>query len=200
MTNIDVLQQFKDADAWSDGHFVLSSGRHSAVFIRKNLLFAQPARTQTVCTALAALITQRFGAVDLVISPAVGGIVPGYETARHLNAQAFYVERENGQFALRRGFVIWPQARIVLVEDIVTTGLSLTECANAVLPLAQAAGATVLGAACLIDRAGGQSTFTAQTGLPLLATVCIDIPSYAPDAVPPQLAALPITTPGSRHL
>lgn len=188
----EVLAEFRDAGALLEGHFVLSSGLHSAVFLQKMRIFQEPPRTEKLCRALAQAITARFGAVDIVVSPAVGGIVPGYETARHLGAKALFVERENGVFALRRGFEIPAGARVVMVEDIVTTGLSSRECLAA---LAAHPG-TIVGAACLIDRSGGR----ADLGVPLVALATLDIPAYPPDALPPELASLPPVKPGSRSL
>ena len=135
---------------------------------------------------------RRFGAIDIVVSPAIGGIVPGYETARHLGAKAIFVEREpGGPFTLRSGFSIPAGARAVIVEDIVTTGLSAREC---LASLSGEAG-EVVGAACLIDRSGGRG----DIGLPLASLVTLDIPAYPADALPPELAALPAVKPGSRH-
>jgi orotate phosphoribosyltransferase len=151
-----------------------------------------PARTERLCRALAQRIGEAYGAVDYVVSPAVGGIVPGYETARHLNCKAMFVERENGVFLLRRGFAIPEGARVVMVEDIVTTGLSSRECLAA---LRRERG-HVLGAACLIDRSGGR----ADLGVPLVSLVQLDIPNYPPDRLPPELAAIPAVKPGSRNL
>jgi orotate phosphoribosyltransferase len=155
-------------------------------------VFMDPARTERVCRALAQRITEAYGPVDYVVSPAVGGIVPGYETARHLGSKAIFVEREAGTFVLRRGFSIPPGARVVMVEDIVTTGLSSREC----LASLEEHPGTVLGAACLIDRSGGR----ADLGVPLVSLVELDIPAYPPDALPPDLAALPAVKPGSRNL
>ena len=128
----------------------------------------------------------------MVVSPAVGGIIPGYETARALGAKAVFVERENGAFQLRRGFEIPKGARIVMVEDIVTTGLSSRECLAA---LASQPG-EIVGAACLIDRSGGM----ADLGKPLVALATLDIPAYKPDELPPNLASRPAVKPGSRSL
>lgn len=192
MTPNEVLEEFRSAGALLEGHFILSSGLHSPVFLQKMFVFQDPARTERVCRALAEKIKERFGAVDYVVSPAMGGIVPGYETARHLGAKAIFVERENGIFTLRRGFTIPEGARIVMVEDIVTTGLSSRECLTA---LKEYPG-TILGAACLIDRSGGK----ADLGVPLISLVQLDIPAYEPDKLPPELAALPATKPGSRNL
>jgi orotate phosphoribosyltransferase len=192
MTPNDVLDEFRSAGALLEGHFILSSGLHSPVFLQKMFVFQDPARTERVCRALAEKIREAFGSVDYVVSPAVGGIVPGYETARHLGCKAIFVERENGVFALRRGFTIPEGARVVMVEDIVTTGLSSREC---LASLREHPG-TILGAACLIDRSGGK----ADLGVPLVSLVQLDIPAYAPDQLPRDLAALPAVKPGSRNL
>ena len=132
------------------------------------------------------------GPVDVAISPAVGGIIPGYETARHLKVASLYVEREGGAFKLRRGFQIEPGQKVVMVEDIVTTGLSSRECIAAI----QAAGGEVVAAACIVDRSGGK----ADVGVPLIALASLEVPAYPADALPPELAAIPIEDPGSRRL
>ena len=192
MTPDEVLDEFRSAGALLEGHFVLSSGLHSPVFLQKMFVFQDPARTERVCRALAEKIRDAYGPVDYVVSPAVGGIVPGYETARHLGAKAIFVERENGAFALRRGFAIPEGARVVMVEDIVTTGLSSRECLAA---LREHPG-SLLGAACLIDRSGGK----ADLGVPLVSLVQLDIPAYPPEQIPAELAEIPATKPGSRNL
>jgi orotate phosphoribosyltransferase len=191
MTPDEVLAEFRAAGALLEGHFILSSGLRSPIFLQKMLVFQDPVRTERLCLALAAKIEAVFGAVDVVVSPAVGGIVPGYETARHLGAKAIFVEREEGVFKLRRGFEISPGARIVMVEDIVTTGLSSRECLAAIA----AHPGRILGAACLIDRSAGK----ADVGVPLVSLAQIDIPAYPPDQLPPELAALPAVKPGSRQ-
>ena len=132
MTEDEVLDEFRASDALLEGHFILSSGRHSPVFLQKMRVFQYPDRTERICRALAAKIRDRFGDVDLIVSPAMGGILPGYETARALGCPAVFVEREEGEFRLRRGFRIPEGARIVMVEDIVTTGLSSRECIAAI--------------------------------------------------------------------
>jgi orotate phosphoribosyltransferase len=192
MTSDDVLDEFRAAGALLEGHFVLSSGLHSSVFLQKMFVFMDPVRTERLCRALAERIAEVYGAVDYVVSPAVGGIVPGYETARHLRCKAIFVERENGVFVLRRGFAIPDGARVVMVEDIVTTGLSSRECLAAL----RAHPGVLLGAACLIDRSGG----SADLGVPLVALARLDIPNYPPDRLPPDLARLPAVKPGSRNL
>ena len=192
MTPNEALDEFRAAGALLEGHFILSSGLHSPVFLQKMFVFQDPARTERVCRALAGKIRHAYGPVDYVVSPAVGGIVPGYETARHLGAKAIFLERENGVFALRRGFAIPEGAKVVMVEDIVTTGLSSRECLAA---LREHPG-SLLGAACLIDRSGGK----ADLGVPLVSLVQLDIPAYPPEQIPPELAEIPATKPGSRSL
>ncbi len=192
MTKDEVLAEFRSAGALLEGHFILSSGLRSPVFLQKMFIFQDPVRTERLCRALAARITAAFGVVDYVVSPAVGGIVPGYETARALGAKAIFVEREDGEFRLRRGFAIPSGARVVMVEDIVTTGLSSREC---LASIASEPG-TILGAACLIDRSGGK----ANLGVPFVALCQLDIPAYPADQLPPELAAIPATKPGSRGL
>ena len=192
MTTDQVLDEVRASDALLEGHFILSSGRHSPVFLQKMRVFQYPDRTERICRALAEQIRARFGEVDLIVSPAMGGIIPGYETARALGCPAVFVEREEGEFRLRRGFRIPEGARIVMVEDIVTTGLSSRECIAAI----RRYSGNLLGAACLIDRSNGR----ADIGVPLVALVAMDVPDYAPDALPPALAALPAEKPGSRDL
>ncbi len=190
MTPDQTLDEFRAAGALLEGHFILSSGRHSPVFLQKMFIFQDPARTEKLCRALAEKARERFGPIDIVASPALGGIVPGYETARWLGAKAIFVERENGAFVLRRGFTIPAGARVLMVEDIITTGLSSREC------LAALAGhpGEIVGAACLIDRSGGK----ADIGYPRVSLCTLDIPDYPADALPPDLAALPAVKPGSR--
>ncbi|MDP8916741.1 MAG: orotate phosphoribosyltransferase, partial [Pseudomonadota bacterium] len=192
MTTDDVLAEFRAAGALREGHFVLSSGLHSPVFLQKNLVFMQPERTERLCRALAERIRAEAGQVDVVVSPAVGGIIPGYETARQLGVPSIYLEREAGRFTLRRGFALRPGARVVMVEDIVTTGLSSRE---AIAAIAEAGG-EVVAAACIVDRSGGE----ADVGAPLIALARAKFPAFPADAVPPELAALPIEDPGSRRL
>ena len=192
MTDDEVLAEFRAADALLEGHFILSSGRHSPVFLQKMRVFQYPDRTERICRALAEKIRDRLGEVDLIVSPAMGGIIPGYETARALGCPAVFVEREEGEFRLRRGFKIPEGARIVMVEDIVTTGLSSRECIAAI----RRHSGNLLGAACLIDRSNGR----ADIGIPLVSLVRMDVPDYAPDELPAELAALPAEKPGSRDL
>jgi len=191
MTDEDVLAEFRAAGALLEGHFILSSGLRSPVFLQKMRIFEDPRRTERLCAALAQRIREAFGPVDLVVSPAIGGIVPGYETARALGCKAIFVERDGSDFALRRGFEIPAGARIVLVEDIISTGGSLREC----LDVVRRYPGEILGAACIIDRSGGR----AGIGVPVVALARVDIPAYPADALPPELAAIPAEKPGSRQ-
>jgi orotate phosphoribosyltransferase len=192
MTTDEVLNEFRAAGALLEGHFILTSGLRSPLYLQKNLVFRDPKRTERLCRALAAKAKARFGEVDLVVSPAVGGIIPGYETARALGAEAIFVEREEKVFKLRRGFTITEGTRVLMVEDIVTTGLSSRECLAAIA----AEPGKILGAACLIDRSAGK----ADIGVPLVALASLDVPAYRADALPPELAAIPAVKPGSRGL
>ena len=192
MTTDEVLNEFRAAGALLEGHFILTSGLRSPLYLQKNLVFRDPKRTERLCRALAAKAKARFGEVDLVVSPAVGGIIPGYETARALGAEAIFVEREEKVFKLRRGFTITEGTRVLMVEDIVTTGLSSRECLAAIA----AEPGKIVGAACLIDRSAGR----ADLGVPLVALASLDVPSYPANALPPELAAIPAVKPGSRGL
>jgi orotate phosphoribosyltransferase len=192
MTSEDVLREFREAGALREGHFVLSSGLHSPMFLQKNLVFMHPERAERLCRALAALILEQVGPVDVCVSPAVGGIIPGYETARALGVPSIYVEREGGSLRFRRGFALEPGARVAMVEDVVSTGLSSRECVAAI----EAAGGIVACAACIVDRSGGR----ADVGAPSVALARLDVPAYPPDALPPDLAATPAQDPGSRRL
>src|SRR5437868_3209921 len=192
MTGEEVLQEFREAGALLEGHFILSSGRRSPVFLQKMLVFQYPDRTERICRALADRIRERFGKVDVIVSPAMGGVIPGYETARALGCRAIFVEREQGEFRLRRNFEIAPGERVVMIEDMVTTGLSSRECIAAIRRHPD----ELLVSACLIDRSNGR----ADIGIPLVSLCRLDIPDYSPDALPPELAAIPPVKPGSRGL
>jgi orotate phosphoribosyltransferase len=189
----DVLAIFRECGALLDGHFILSSGLRSPIFLQKALVFRRPEKTEILCRALAHKIrADGFGDVTQVVSPAVGGIIPGYETARHLGIPAIYTERVEGNFQLRRNFAVAPGEKVIVVEDIVSTGLSIRECVDAL----KALGANVVAAACIIDRSDGE----ADIGVPLVALTRYKVPAYSVDALPPELAAIPAVKPGSRGL
>lgn len=193
MNTEEVLDIFRQCGALLNGHFILSSGLRSPVFLQKARVFMHPDKAETLCRALAERIRAAgFGDVSQVVSPAVGGIIPGYETARHLGVPAIYTERVDGVFELRRGFEIAPGEKVLVVEDIVSTGLSIRECIEALRRL----GADVVAAACLIDRSAGE----AEIGVPLVALARYKVPAFPADALPPELAAIPPVKPGSRGL
>lgn len=193
MTTEEVLDLFRQSGALLEGHFILSSGLRSPIFLQKARVFMHPDKAERLCRALAEKIrAEGYGGVSQVVSPAIGGIIPGYETARHLGVPAVYTERVEGKFQLRRGFEISPGEKVIVVEDIVTTGLSIRECIACLREL----HADVVAAACLIDRSGGE----ADVGVPLVALARYKVPAYPADALPPELAALPATKPGSRGL
>ncbi|WP_282045721.1 orotate phosphoribosyltransferase [Roseibium album] len=192
MNRDEVLSLFREAGAILEGHFILTSGLRSPVFLQKARVFMYPDKTEKLCKALADKIRDAgLDDVDYIISPALGGLIPGYETARHLNVPAMWVEREDGEFRLRR-FDLPKGARVIVVEDIVTTGLSSRETVTSL----KALGAEVLGVACLIDRSGGE----ADASVPIIALAEYKVPAYEPDNLPPELAALPAVKPGSRGL
>src|SRR5690606_34890207 len=169
------------------------SGLRSPVFLQKAKVFQHPDKAEKLCRALAEkLRAEGYGDVGKIVSPAIGGIIPGYETARHLGVPALYTERVEGRFELRRGFELDPGEKVLVVEDIVTTGLSIRECIEALRKL----GADVVAAACLVDRSGGE----ADVGVPLVSLTQYKVPAYAADQLPPELAAIPAVKPGSRGL
>jgi orotate phosphoribosyltransferase len=192
MSEAEVIDVFRQAGAILEGHFILSSGLRSPVFIQKARVFQYPDKTEKLCRALAQKVRAAgYGDVDLIVSPAIGGIVPGYETARHLGVPAVWVEREQGVFHLRR-FEIAKGARVLVVEDIVTTGLSGRETIAEV----EALGAHVVACSCLIDRSGGE----ADLGVPLVALARYKVPAYPAAEIPPEMARIPAVKPGSRGL
>jgi orotate phosphoribosyltransferase len=191
MQTEDVLGIFREAGAILEGHFILTSGLRSPVFLQKARVFMHADKTERLCRALAEKIRHEAGEIDYVVGPAVGGIIPAYETSRHLGVPAVWVEREAGIFKLRR-FEMEKGARVVIVEDIVTTGLSIRETVDCLREL----GAEVVAAACIVDRSAGK----ADVGVPLIALAEYEVPAYPADALPPELAALPAVKPGSRNI
>jgi orotate phosphoribosyltransferase len=193
VTTDEVLNVFRECGALLEGHFILSSGLRSPVFLQKAKVFQYPDKAEKLCRALAEkLRAEGYGGVSKIVSPAVGGIIPGYETARHLGVPALYTERVDGRFELRRGFELAKGEKVLIVEDIVTTGLSIRECIESIRSI----GADVVAAACLIDRSGGE----ADVGVPLVSLTRYKVPAYPADQLPPELAALPAVKPGSRGL
>jgi orotate phosphoribosyltransferase len=192
MSTEEVLDVFRSAGAVLEGHFILTSGLRSPVFLQKARVFMHADKTGKLCRALAERIRAEVdGPIDYVVGPAVGGLIPAYETSRHLGVPAIWVEREQGLFRLRR-FEIEKGARVVIVEDIVTTGLSIRETIECLRGL----GADVLAAACIIDRSAGKT----DIGVPLIALAEYEVPAYPADRLPPELAAIPPVKPGSRNI
>lgn len=193
MNTDDVLGVFRQAGALLEGHFILSSGLRSSVFLQKAFIFKNPVHTETLCKALAKKVKSDLASdIDIIVAPAMGGIIPGYETARHMGVESLFVERENGEFTLRRGFTLEPGQKVLMVEDIVTTGLSSRECIAAI----NATGATVVGGACIFDRSGGE----ADIGVPLISLASRKFPAYEADNLPDALKDIEAIKPGSRGL
>lgn len=191
MQSDEVLAEFRASQALLEGHFLLSSGRHSGHYLQCARVLMNPARAARLATALAAAIPAELrGQLTRVVSPAMGGVIIGHEMGRALGLDALFVERPTGTFELRRGFALEPGDKVLMVEDVVTTGLSSREAIKAI----EAAGGEVIAAAALVDRSGG----TVDLGVPFTALIALDFPTYAPDELPPHLAATPAIKPGSR--
>ncbi|WP_455477419.1 orotate phosphoribosyltransferase [Bartonella sp. B41] len=192
MNTQDVIDIFKQADAILEGHFILTSGRHSAVYMQKAKVFMHADLTERLCVGLAEKIKRCIHKkIDYVVGPAIGGLIPSYETSRHLGVPSIWVERVNGVFQLRR-FDINKGARVVIIEDIVTTGLSIRETVSALISV----GADVLASACIFDRSGGK----VDVGVPLISLAEYELVSYSSDALPAELAMIPAVKPGSRNI
>ncbi|MBV9842864.1 MAG: orotate phosphoribosyltransferase [Sphingomonadaceae bacterium] len=191
MTDDEVLAEFRAADALLEGHFILSSGLRSPRYLQCARVLMDPRRAARLCEALAEKIPAEIRAsVTAVVAPAMGGVIVGYELARALGVEAMFVERPQGTFELRRGFALEPGQKVLMCEDVVTTGLSSREAIKAI----EEAGGAVLAGASLVDRSDGQ----ADIGVPLYPLIRLAVPSYAADALPPELAAIPAIKPGSR--
>ena len=191
MTDDDVLAEFRAAEALLEGHFILSSGLRSSRYLQCARVLMSPARAERLAQALAAKIPADVKArITAVIAPAMGGLICGYELARALGVDSMFVERPTGPFELRRGFRLEPGQQVLLMEDVVTTGLSSREAIAAIT----AAGGEVIHAASLVDRSNGK----ADLGVPFTPLIRLDVPSYQPDALPPKLEAIPAIKPGSR--
>jgi orotate phosphoribosyltransferase len=191
MTEDQILEEFRAADALLEGHFILSSGLRSPRYLQCARVLMDPARAERLAQALAEKIPAELrDRIDAVISPAMGGVIIGHEMGRALRKPAMFLERPQGTFELRRGFRIDPGTRVLMVEDVVTTGLSSCEAIEAV----RKAAGEVIAEAALVDRSSGK----ADLGVPFVPLIRIDVPTYEADAVPPELAAIPAVKPGSR--
>ena len=191
MTDDDVLAEFRAANALLEGHFILSSGLRSSRYLQCARVLMDPARGARLASALVDRLPAGVKArITAVVSPAMGGVIAGHEIARALGVEAMFLERPEGTFELRRGFGLEPGQQVLMMEDVVTTGLSSRE---AIAAIARAGGETVAAAA-LVDRSGG----TADLGVPFFPLIRLDVPTYPADALPAALASIPAIKPGSR--
>jgi orotate phosphoribosyltransferase len=194
MDSKQVMQEFEDAKAILRGHFILSSGLHSEMYLQCARVLMDSSRADRLCAALAAKVREALGqdAIDMVVAPAMGGVVVGYEMGRQLKIPSIFCERVDGSFQLRRGFDIPEGSRILVVEVVVTTGKSSRETFDCIA----AYGGKVVAEASLIDRSGGNSNL----GVPLFSLMTLEIPTYHPDSLPDHLKNVPAVKPGSRWL
>jgi len=193
MQEEDVLAEFRASKALLEGHFLLSSGRHSAYYLQCARVLMDPERASRLALALSAKLPRELRKdIDKVVAPAMGGIIIGHEMGRALGVEAMFVERPSGTFELRRGFALEQGDKVLMVEDVVTTGLSSREAIEAI----ERAGGKVVAAAALIDRSGG----TVDLGVPFFPLIEVNFPTYAEDELPPELAATAAVKPGSRDL
>ena len=191
MTDEDILAEFRASEALLEGHFKLSSGRHSAYYLQCARVLMNAERAGNLARATVQKIPRDIrAAVDIVVSPAMGGLIIGHEVGRAMEKDAIFLERPEGVFHLRRGFRIEPGQKVLMVEDVVTTGLSSREAIAAV----GEEGGEVIAEVSVVDRSGG----TADLGVPFFPLVALNFPTYADEEVPAELAAVPITKPGSR--
>ncbi len=193
MNEAEIYQEFIDANALLKGHFILSSGLHSDTYLQCARVLMDPRRGERLCAELARQVKTALGTpIDVVVAPAMGGVVVGYEMARQMGVPGIFCERENGAFTLRRGFTLDEGARVLLVEDVVTTGKSSLETVECI----RSFGAEVVAEASLVDRSGGQNGLP----FPLISLIKVDVPAYKPDQLPAHLYDIPATKPGSRWL
>ena len=193
MTEDEILAEFRNVEALLEGHFLLSSGRHSAYYLQCARLLMNPERAGRIALAISQKIPRELcSEVQVVISPAMGGIIIGHEMGRALGVDAVFVERPDGVFGLRRGFSLAPGTKVLMVEDVVTTGLSSREAIAAI----EAAGGVVVAAASVVDRSAG----TVELGVPFYPLIELNFPTYAADELPPELAATEAVKPGSRKI
>ncbi|RPF90976.1 MAG: orotate phosphoribosyltransferase [Rhizobiales bacterium TMED168] len=193
MNREEVLKEFKDAGALLEGHFILSSGLHSSKYLQCALALSDPSRAERLSFALGKMILENIKEkIDIVVSPAMGGLIIGHEIARFLKVPSIFLERVNSKFELRRGFTIKSNTNCLLVEDIVTTGLS----SNESIKVIKSFGGIVVGEACLIDRSGGNNDLETK----LISLTTVDIPVFNKDNIPENLKNIPAIKPGSRNI
>jgi orotate phosphoribosyltransferase len=191
MSDDEILAEFRASDALLEGHFILSSGLRSPRYLQCARVLMDPARSERLARELASRIPDLVrDQVEAVVSPAMGGVIIGHEMGRALGRPAMFLERPNGMFELRRGFRLEPGTKVLMVEDVVTTGLSSREAIDAI----RSEGAEVVAEAALVDRSSG----SADLGVPFYPLIRIDVPTYEADSVPAELASIPAVKPGSR--
>ncbi len=188
--SLDILRK---TNALLEGHFVLSSGLHSSKYIQCAKLLSFPSKAEKICKSLANKIKKKFKKIDLVLAPAMGGIIIGYEIGRLLKKETIFCERVNGIFKLRRGFNLKKGIKVLIVEDVITTGKSSMECVR----LITKAKASLVGFACIIDRSTKKSSKIKKQ---IVSHLKIDVPIFKPNKLPKELKLVPITRPGSRFI
>jgi len=188
------LNILKKTDALLEGHFILSSGLHSSKYIQCAKLLSFPSKADKICKSLAAKIKRKFKKIDLILAPAMGGVVIGYEIGRLLNKETIFCERVNNKFKLRRGFSIEKKKKVLIIEDVITTGKSSLECAK----LIEKANARLVGFACIIDRSSKNKLKIKNKKI--ISQVKISVPVYKKNKLPDFLKKIPVTIPGSRKL
>ena len=187
------LNILKKTDALLEGHFVLSSGLHSSKYIQCAKLLSFPDKAQSICKSLANKIKKNFKKIDLILAPAMGGVVIGYEIGKLLKIETIFCERVNGKFTLRRGFSIRKNSKVLIIEDVITTGKSSLECVQ----LIKKSKASLVGFSSIIDRSTKKTLKIKQK---IISHLKIDVPTYKPNQLPKELKVIPVTKPGSRHL
>lgn len=194
MKHDEILNEFKQANAILNGHFILSSGLHSDTYLQCARVLMDPKLADKLCAALAGKVQQTLDGqtIDLVVAPAMGGVIVGYEMARQIGVEGMFCERVGGNFTLRRGFAIPEGATILLVEDVVTTGKSSLETVECI----KAHGGNVAAEACLVDRSNGKHTLP----FPLVSLLEVEVQTFEPTNVPAHLKGVPAVKPGSRFL
>ena len=186
------LKILKEANALIEGHFILSSGLHSSQYVQCAQLMSKPDKAIKLCVSLAEKIKKEFKEIDIILSPAMGGIVVGYEIGKLLNKESIFSERVNGEFKLRRDFSIKKNQKVLIIEDVITTGKSSLECSKLVLDN----NAKIVGYACIIDRSNGNSSIKDK----IVSQIELNIPTYSKENLPNNLQALKAVKPGSRNL
>ena len=187
------LNILRKTDALLEGHFVLSSGLHSSKYIQCAKLLSFPNQADKICKSLAEKIKKNFPKIDLILAPAMGGVIIGYEIGKLLKKETIFCERVNGKFTLRRGFAIKKNAKVLIIEDVITTGKSSLECVE----LINKAKAKLVGFASIINRSNQK---TLKIKKKIISHLKIDVPTYSSKNLPPELKNIPITTPGSRFI